>query len=160
MLHAILITGNDIQQALILAKKLTADALVPGPDVLVIEAEASIGIAEIKKLSRFLSRKPMFKNNKIVFLPHSEQLTIPAQNALLKTLEEPPAHSLTQNRLTSLECCQNQLLVLRNLLLQKKQFSLAFILRQITKTIVYLKQNVNPKLALENLFLSYPIDKT
>lgn len=94
MLHAILITSPDAIQAFALAKKLSHSDLVPQPDVLIIEAEPSISIQKIKTLAKFLSRKPYQNDQKIVFIPQADQLTLPAQNALLKTLEEPPAHSL------------------------------------------------------------------
>jgi len=41
-----------------------------------------------------LSQKPYHQSQKIAFLPQANKLTLPAQNALLKTLEEPPANSL------------------------------------------------------------------
>lgn len=94
MLHAILITSPDAIQAFALAKKLSHNDLVPQPDVLIIEAEPSISIQKIKTLAKFLSRKPYQNDQKIIFIPQADQLTLPAQNALLKTLEEPPAHSL------------------------------------------------------------------
>lgn len=94
MLHAILIISPDALQALALAKKLSQNDLAPQPDVLTIAAEPSISIQKIKTLTKFLSQKPYQNDQKIVFIPQADQLTLPAQNALLKTLEEPPAHSL------------------------------------------------------------------
>jgi len=94
MLHAILIISPDALQALTLAKKLSQNDLAPQPDVLTIAAEPSISIQKIKTLTKFLSHKPYQNDQKIVFIPQADQLTLPAQNALLKTLEEPPAHSL------------------------------------------------------------------
>lgn len=105
MLHAILITSSDAIQAFALAKKLSCNDLVPGPDALIIEAKPSIKIEAVRQLEKFLSRKPYQNDQKIVFIPQADFLTLPAQNALLKTLEEPPAHSLIilvsphQNRL-------------------------------------------------------------
>jgi hypothetical protein len=58
------------------------------------EAEAtSIGIEAVRDLEHFLSlRVPGEKsNNRIVLIYDGDRLTIEAQNALLKTLEEPPA---------------------------------------------------------------------
>jgi DNA polymerase III delta prime subunit len=52
----------------------------------------SIGIADILELEKFLYLKvPIRKNiNRIVIIKDAHLLTIEAQNALLKTLEEPP----------------------------------------------------------------------
>ncbi len=105
MLNAILITSPEAIPAFALAKKLSHNDLVPQPDVLIIKAEPSIKIEAIRQLEKFLSHKPYQNDQKIVFIPQADQLTLPAQNALLKTLEEPPAHSLIilvsphQNRL-------------------------------------------------------------
>jgi len=94
MLHAILITSSDAVQTFALAKKLSRNDLIPQPDVLIIEAEPSIKIKAIRQLEKFLSHKPYQNDQKIVFIPQAEKITFEAQNALLKTLEEPPAHSL------------------------------------------------------------------
>lgn len=94
MLHAILIVTPDQNQALTLAKQLSRSDLSPHPDILIVEDQPSIGIQKIKTLEKFLSQKPYQKEQKIIFIPQADQLTLPAQNALLKTLEDPPAHSL------------------------------------------------------------------
>lgn len=94
MLHAILINSNNPAKAFQLAQSLTQNNLSPQPDVLIIEAEPSIKIEAIRQLEKFLSHKPYQNDQKIVFMPQAEKITFEAQNALLKTLEEPPAHSL------------------------------------------------------------------
>ena len=210
MLHAILITGDNQKRLFEKAQQLSHDPLLPAPDTLIINSDTSIGIEEVRQISRFLTRKPMFKNQKIVFLPQAERLTLEAQNAFLKTLEEPPNHSLiilatietgallptilsrcqifhlapakftsspdqadifqqlkisspaqkvvladqiAVSKQTAVEFCYRELHYLRELMIHQKQFSLHFFMRQITQSIVYLNQNVNPKLVLENLFL-------
>lgn len=67
--------------------------LKPDPDLLVIEPDRSIGIKAVRELEQFLQRKPYAKPLKTVVIPRAELLTLPAQQALLKTLEEPPDHS-------------------------------------------------------------------
>ena len=64
------------------------------PDVLVIKPENSIGIEEVRQIQKFLSRKPIRDDKNTVIVREAHLLTIPAQNALLKTLEEPPGNSL------------------------------------------------------------------
>ncbi len=66
----------------------------PPVDVLVIRSDNSIGINQIRGLKKFLSRRPYQAEIKIGLILEADKLTFPAQNSLLKTLEEPPAHSL------------------------------------------------------------------
>ncbi len=63
------------------------------PDILVIRPETSIGIEEVRQIQNFLSKKPIQEKNNSVYIFDAHLLTIPAQNALLKTLEEPPSNS-------------------------------------------------------------------
>lgn len=65
----------------------------PGPDVLEIIPEISIGIDDIRQIKTFLSRKPLGSSPNTVIIRNAEKLTLPAQNSLLKTLEEPPGNS-------------------------------------------------------------------
>lgn len=60
------------------------------PDILLIGSKNSIGINQIRQLKRDFSVKPLVANFKISVIPRAENLTIPAQNAMLKILEEPP----------------------------------------------------------------------
>lgn len=94
MLHAILINSDNPAKAFPLAQSLAQNDLSPQPDVLIIKAEPAIKIQAVRQLEKFLSRKPYQNDQKIVVIPQADRLTLPAQNALLKTLEEPPAHSL------------------------------------------------------------------
>lgn len=64
-----------------------------GPDTLFISPEKSIGIEEIRVIQHFLSRKSLGNHNTVI-IENAHLLTLPAQHALLKTLEEPPANSL------------------------------------------------------------------
>jgi DNA polymerase III delta prime subunit len=68
----------------------TEDTLAIEPDP---PSGGSIGIEEVRAIQKFLSRKPLGESNK-VYIKNAHLLTIPAQNALLKTLEEPPGSSL------------------------------------------------------------------
>jgi DNA polymerase III delta prime subunit len=66
----------------------------PHPDLLSIEPDPSVRIRHVREAQRFLSRKPYQAEIKAVVVGEAEKMTIPAQNAFLKTLEEPPADSL------------------------------------------------------------------
>lgn len=52
--------------------------------------------------------------------------------------------------------CQKQLVFWHEALKQKPTIGRAKVLREIQKTLKYLSANVNPKLAIENMLLSYP----
>ena len=56
------------------------------------DAKASIGIAEVQRWIRGLYRTPQGDTRLAVIL-HADTLTEPSYNALLKTIEEPPAHN-------------------------------------------------------------------
>ncbi|MBU3891272.1 DNA polymerase III subunit delta' [Serratia rubidaea] len=66
------------------------------PDYHVLAAEkgkSSLGIEPVRQLSETLYAHAQQGGAKVVWLPQAEQLTEAAANALLKTLEEPPAHT-------------------------------------------------------------------
>jgi len=65
------------------------------PDVVVVNPEGtSIRIEHIRALQRQLSYKPYESQRTVIIIDGCESLTPPAANALLKTLEEPPASAL------------------------------------------------------------------
>jgi hypothetical protein len=65
------------------------DYIAISPD----EDHPSIGIGEVKNMIRNLSRTPQFSPFSAALILNAEHLTTEAQNALLKTLEEPPPHA-------------------------------------------------------------------
>lgn len=71
----------------------TIPDLPPSPDTLHIYPDTSIGIAEIRQVQIFLSKKPLQSPANAVILHDAHLLTLPAQQAFLKTLEEPPSNS-------------------------------------------------------------------
>jgi len=97
-MHSYLITGSTINARVKKAGKLIGDfgieKLENNPDVLRLRGENSIGIEKVREVQAFLSKKAYGEKNKIVFIPEAEKLTLQAQNAFLKTLEEPPASSV------------------------------------------------------------------
>lgn len=76
------------------------------PDLLLILPDKSIKIDQIRRIQGFLSKKSWHgESQKMVIIKQAELMTNPAQNAFLKTLEEPPANShiiLTTNNKTAL----------------------------------------------------------
>ncbi len=66
------------------------------PDYRLIQSEAgkAIGIDTIRGISEFFSLTSQYGERKIAILVGAENMTLAASNALLKTLEEPPAGAL------------------------------------------------------------------
>ncbi len=63
------------------------------PDKLILgETLKSIGVDEIRGLTEFIQSSASLGFNKVVIIQNTENLTVSAANALLKTLEEPNAH--------------------------------------------------------------------
>lgn len=67
------------------------------PDVRLVEAESGdrsregvLKIEQLRDVQRFVSLAPMESPFKVIILREFERATLPAANALLKTLEEPP----------------------------------------------------------------------
>ncbi len=78
-----------------IVKSENIDFNLNNPDLLKIQPDKSIGIDQIRKIKSFLSKKSwQSTNKKIVIVYQGETMTPPAQNAFLKTLEEPPPNSI------------------------------------------------------------------
>lgn len=85
--------------------KPTWAAVETNPDTHIITSKKSIGIDEIREVTTILSRRPYQEKQSIIVIRDAALLTIPAQNAFLKLLEEPPAYAiilLWSEKLTSL----------------------------------------------------------
>ena len=54
----------------------------------------SIGINDIKSIHQKIFLKPINSESKVIIIDDAHLLTIEAQNALLKVLEEPPDHTI------------------------------------------------------------------
>ena len=79
-----------------LLKKSNLEQTPNNPDVLfvtAIEEKKSIGIEQIKQLVEYVWEKPFSHKQKAAVIENADILTIPAQNALLKVLEEPPIYA-------------------------------------------------------------------
>ncbi|WP_026477250.1 DNA polymerase III subunit delta' [Alkaliphilus transvaalensis] len=62
-------------------------------EVFLIEEEGTIKIEKVRELQKEIQMKPYEGKKKVFIINHSENMTIQAQNALLKTLEEPPPYA-------------------------------------------------------------------
>ena len=73
---------------------LEMENLFNSPDYIKITPEGdSIKIAQIRKLQSDILVKP-YKSYKIYVIDEAQKMTVEAQNALLKTLEEPPKYAI------------------------------------------------------------------
>ena len=63
------------------------------PEINWIYEQKGIGIEIIRNLKNDIQLKPYEGEKKVYILCDAEKITIPAQNALLKILEEPPLHA-------------------------------------------------------------------
>ncbi len=65
------------------------------PDFTVILPDkSSIGIDKIRELQDEIIVKPIVSGRKVYIIDEAEKMTVPAQNCLLKTLEDPPAYGV------------------------------------------------------------------
>lgn len=72
-------------------------AALSHPDLMLVdlpEKRKKILIEQVRELQAALGRRALAGGRKIAILDHGERLTTDAQNAFLKTLEEPPAGSV------------------------------------------------------------------
>lgn len=97
-MQSFLITGSDEKERIEKFEKIVGEKLLSlkkSPDFFILQAvENSIGIAEVRTLQKKLSLKPYREKNKIVLFYEAQNMTVEAQNSLLKTLEEPDASTL------------------------------------------------------------------
>lgn len=58
------------------------------------EDKKEISVDAIREIIKDISRGPIFATKKIYIIQEAEEMSTSAQNALLKTLEEPPEYAL------------------------------------------------------------------
>ena len=69
------------------------------PDLLIVQPEEDtanpqIKIGQVREIERHMIYRPLFSSRKLCLINDADRLTANAANAFLKTLEDPPEHSL------------------------------------------------------------------
>lgn len=90
--QSLLITGGSVEARANTANEIAAEHSDKF-DLKVIWTEENHGIEAVREILQSLSRKPFQSRLNTVIILEADNLTIEAQNALLKALEEPPEHS-------------------------------------------------------------------
>ena len=86
--------GKNTMARELAAILLEMENLFNSPDYIEIKPDGnSIKIAQIRKLQSDILVKP-YKSYKIYVIDEAQKMTVEAQNALLKTLEEPPKYAI------------------------------------------------------------------
>lgn len=99
------------------------------PDVrFVTHEKASIGIDDIREqLINDITIKPYSSNHKVYIIPDSNKMTEQAQNALLKTIEEPPSYAtillLTENAENLLQTISSRCITLNTEPLKQEEIA-------------------------------------
>lgn len=92
-MHAFLIVGNNHQEQTKEINKRVAAWKISSWDTIRIPGMGTVGIEMIRDFERELSLTPRNSPAKVGILTDMDRLTPEAQNALLKTIEEPPPHT-------------------------------------------------------------------
>ena len=92
--HAYLFSGSRGTGKTSLARILAKEVGCADVDLMEIDAASSRGIDEIRALREAVRFSPMQGKVKVYIIDEAHMLTKEAFNALLKTLEEPPAHAI------------------------------------------------------------------
>ncbi len=95
MLAKIIVSSNLIQRTEVIDTLMQKQGLTNShPDLLLIPDEEKLGVEQAKRIREHLSFKPYSAPGRGVALISSQNLTVDAQNSLLKTLEEPPEQAI------------------------------------------------------------------
>ena len=94
MIHSFLIVGGTKKKRADVAATHASPSQFDATTLEPEEDKQTISIDQVRDLQHQLSLKPYAAKFKTGIILEAQRMTIEAQNALLKTLEEPPAHSI------------------------------------------------------------------
>ncbi|MGH4140852.1 DNA polymerase III subunit delta' [Clostridium sp.] len=112
--HAHLLVGEDGIGKSKLARNIGFKILGKNKDMQYVDLvewclernKSTIGVNSIRTLIEEINKKPYEGDKKVVIIYHADKMTVQAQNALLKTIEEPP------NNVTIFLLCENLEIIL------------------------------------------------
>jgi hypothetical protein len=93
-MHSFLISSKDKNKLIDEYKKICRNEKIDKFDISLIESEKTIGIPDVRSAQNKIFLKPFKSTQKAVIFNAFSGITVEAQNALLKTLEEPPANTI------------------------------------------------------------------
>ena len=107
--HAHLLVGEDGVGKSKLAKNIGFEILKKNKDMQYVDllewriekGKSTIGVSSIRILIEEINKKPYEGDKKVIIIYHADKMTAQAQNAFLKTIEEPPKN------VTILLLCEN-----------------------------------------------------
>lgn len=96
MMNSVILINQalEIRRGEILRRIQELGLKIDHPDVLYFNDTEKLGVEAAKKVRQHLNFKPYAAKGRLVCLESAHNLTTDAQNALLKTLEEPPLNAL------------------------------------------------------------------
>lgn len=93
-MHSFLLISTNEKIVVAKASEICASLGISQFDQTVLQKEKNIGIEDIRQLQKNLSLSPLQGTHKAAIIYQADTMSIDAQNAFLKTLEEPPAHTI------------------------------------------------------------------
>lgn len=92
-MHALLISGGTKDKRNAKIQEIISEWKISKHDQIRLQSDTSIGITAIKEYIGQSKLKPQYSLYRVGIIEDAEHMTVEAQNALLKTLEEPPPHT-------------------------------------------------------------------
>lgn len=89
-MQSVLISSKDKEQGREEAEKIFKSLKIHKFDITILEFEKAVGIADVRRIQEKVFLKPLKSEVRAILLDATTGITIEAQNALLKTLEEAP----------------------------------------------------------------------
>lgn len=93
-MQAVLISSKDKIKGREEADKIFSELKIDSIDITVLEHEKAVGIGDVREIQRKIYLKPIRSDFKAVLIDATNGITLEAQNALLKTLEEAPLSTI------------------------------------------------------------------
>lgn len=90
---AYLLSIGPVADAKLILAEWTSELQIPDLDQVWLEADGSVSIEQVREFQRLMMLAPLAGDIRLGCVPHAQDLTDEASNALLKLLEDPPRHA-------------------------------------------------------------------